>query len=95
MLVNLLLAAVALSWAAQRSLNLIMGVALGGFAVRMGLVTLVLFLVRDAAWIDMVALGITILVTHLGLLFWELKYVSASLAYPALKPTAKKEAPRS
>jgi hypothetical protein len=94
-LVNLLLAAVALSWAAQRSLNLIMGVALGGFAVRMGLVTLVLFLVRDAAWIDMVALGVTILVTHLGLLFWELRYVSASLAYPALKPAAKKEAPRS
>jgi hypothetical protein len=94
-LVNLVLAAFALSWAAQRSLNLIMGVALGGFAVRMMLVTLVLFLVRDAAWVDMVALGVTILVTHLGLLFWELKYVSASLAFPALKPPTPKEATRS
>ena len=27
-----------------------------------------------------------------GLLFWELRYVSASLAYPGLKPTADKEA---
>ena len=32
------------------------------------------------------------LVTHLGLLFWELRYVSASLAFPGLKPTTDKEA---
>ncbi len=86
--VNLLLAALALSWAAKVSLTAIMAVSLGGFAVRMGLVTAVLFVVRDATWIDMTALGITVLVTHLGLLFWELRYVSASLAFPGLKPTA-------
>jgi hypothetical protein len=85
-LVNLVLAAVALSWAARRSLNMLMVVALGGFAVRMGLVTAVLLLVKDEPWIDLVALGVTVLVTHLGLLFWELRYVSASLAFPALKP---------
>jgi hypothetical protein len=90
-LVNLLLSAITLSWAARRSLNLMMVVALGGFAVRMGLVTVVVLLVRDEPWIDLVALGVTILVTHLTLLFWELRYVSASLAYPALKPTAAKE----
>ncbi len=88
-LVNLVLAAVALSWAARRSLNLLMAVALGGFAVRMGLVTVVLLLVKDEPWIDLVALGVTVLVTHLGLLFWELRYVSASLAFPALKPGPK------
>ncbi len=85
-LVNLVLAAVALSWAARRSLNMLMVVALGGFAVRMGLVTAVLLLVKDEPWIDLVALGVTVLVTHLGLLFWELRYVSASLAFPVLKP---------
>jgi hypothetical protein len=90
--VNLLLAAFALSWAAKVSLTAIMAVSLGGFAVRMGLVTAVLFAVRDATWIHMTALGITVLVTHLGLLFWELRYVSASLAFPGLKPTADKEA---
>jgi len=87
--VNLLLAALALSWAARRSLTLLMAVALGGFAVRMGLVTVVMLLVKDEAWIDLVALGVTVLVTHLGLLFWELHYVSASLAFPALKPGPK------
>ena len=90
--VNLVLAALALSWAAKVSLTAIMAVALGGFAVRMGLVCAVLFVVRDAAWVDMVALGVTVIVTHLGLLFWELRYVSASLAFPGLKPTADKEA---
>jgi hypothetical protein len=90
--VNLVLAALALSWAAKVSLNAIMVVSLGGFAVRMGLVCGVLFAVRNATWIDMTALGITVLVTHLGLLFWELRYVSASLAFPGLKPTADKEA---
>ena len=26
------------------------------------------------------------MITHLGLLFWETRYVSATLAYPGLKP---------
>ena len=90
--VNLVLAALALSWAAKVSLTAIMAVSLGGFAVRMGLVTAVLFAVRDASWVNMTALGICVLVTHLGLLFWELRYVSASLAFPGLKPTTDKEA---
>jgi hypothetical protein len=92
-LVNLLLAAVSLSWAARRSLTLLMAVALGGFAVRMGLVVVVMLLVRNQSWVDLVALGVAVLVTHLGLLFWELRYVSASLAFPALKPAAKEALP--
>ena len=90
--VNLVLAALGLSWAAKISLTAIMAVALGGFALRMGLVVAVLFGVRDADWLNMTALAILILVTHLGLLFWELRYVSASLAFPGLKPTTDKEA---
>ena len=90
--VNLVLAALGLSWAAKVSLTAIMAMALGGFAVRMGLVCAVLFALRDASWIDLTALGVTVIVTHLGLLFWELRYVSASLAFPGLKPPADKEA---
>ena len=90
--VNLVVAALALSWAAKISLTAIMAVALGGFALRMGLVVAVLFSVRDASWVNMTAVAILVLVTHLGLLFWELRYVSASLAFPGLKPTTDKEA---
>jgi len=32
------------------------------------------------------SLGITLIVAHLGLLFWEMRYVSLSLAHPGLKP---------
>jgi hypothetical protein len=91
-LVNLVLSAIALSWAARISLNAIMVAALAGFAVRMAIVTGVVVLIKDHGWVDLVALGVTILVTHLGLLIWELRYVSASLAYPGLKPGAQKEA---
>jgi hypothetical protein len=89
--VNLMLAAIGLSWAAKRSFNTIMAMSLGGFAVRMGLLTAVLYAVRDASWVDMTALGILVLGTHLGLLVWEMRYVSASLAFPGLKPTTVKE----
>lgn len=90
--VNLVLAALGLSWAAKISLTAIMAVSLGGFAVRMGLVCAVLLAVRHESWINLTALGVTVLVTHLGLLFWELRYVSASLAFPGLRPAPTKEA---
>jgi hypothetical protein len=35
--------------------------------------------------VDVVVLGVTLFVTHLGLLFWELRSVSFSLAAPGLK----------
>ena len=83
---NLLLAAASLVWAGRISLGLLMGVALGGYAVRIGLLFLIVLLLQDLAWIDLPSLGLTLVVTHLGLLFWELRYVSASLAHPGLKP---------
>jgi hypothetical protein len=96
-LVNLVLSALSLSWAAKVSAGALMAAALGGFLVRMMLVTAVVYVVRDASWIDLPTLAVAILVTHLGLLFWELRYVPASLAFPGLKPGAPniKEAPTS
>jgi hypothetical protein len=87
-LVNFVLAALMLSWAARISLGALMGTALFGYAVRLALIGLAVWLVKDAGWVEPVALGITLIVTHLGLLLWELRYVSASLAFPGLKPPA-------
>ena len=84
--VNLLLAAVSLGWAARSSAGVLMAVALGGFLVRMGIVVAVIAAVRDQAWVDLPTLAVAILVTHLGLLAWETRYVSASLAFPGLRP---------
>ncbi|MET0727468.1 MAG: ATP synthase subunit I [Acidimicrobiales bacterium] len=85
-LANFLLAAWMLSTAARISYGLLMGAALFGFLLRLGLVSASVLLVQDAAWVEPVALGLTLVVAHLGLLFWELRYVSASLAHPGLKP---------
>jgi len=85
-IVNFLLAAVSLSWAARTSPVTLMATSLGGFLVRMGLVTAVVLAVRHASWINLSVLAITILVTQLRLLFWDAKYVGASLAFPGVKP---------
>jgi hypothetical protein len=84
--VNLLLSAAALAWAARISPPAIMATAMGGFLVRMALIVLAVQAVKGQAWVEVVPLGITIVVTHLGLLIMESRHVSASLAYPALKP---------
>jgi hypothetical protein len=83
---NFLLAAVTLSWAARISPVALMATAFGGFLGRMGLVTAVILAVRHTSWINLTAFAITILATHLGLLFWEMKYVGATLAFPGVKP---------
>jgi hypothetical protein len=88
-LANLVLSAVLLGWAARVSPVALMGTALGGFIVRMVLVGLALYAVNDRDWVDLPVLAVTVLVTHLGMLFWETRYVSASLAFPALKPERK------
>jgi hypothetical protein len=90
-ILNLAISGAMLSWAARTSLNLLMVAALGGFLLRMGLVVAVIAAIRHEPWVDLPTLAVTLLLTQLGLLFWETKYVSATLAYPALKPSEKKE----
>lgn len=85
---NFLLAAAMLAWAARISTGFVMATALFGYLIRLTLIFLAIFLVRKASWVELVPLGVTIVVTHLGLLFWEMKHVSLSLAFPALKPEA-------
>jgi hypothetical protein len=93
-LANFALAAWMLSTAARISYGLLMGAALFGFLLRLGLVSAAVLLVKDAAWVEPLALGLTLVVTHLGLLFWELRYVSISLAHPGLKPPSKETSSR-
>ena len=89
-LVNFLLSAAIIATTARISLGLMMGAVLFGYLIRLGLIFLAVWLVKDASWISLPALGATIIVTHLGLLAWELKYVAISLAHPGLKPTRLK-----
>ena len=86
---NFLLAAWMLAKAGQISFAAMGGAALFGFLIRLGLIFLAVILVRDQSWIELVPLGLTLIVAHLALLFWEMRYVSASLAHPGLKPSPR------
>lgn len=87
-LANFLLAAGIIALTGRISLAALLGGVLFGYLLRLGLLFGAVWVVRDASWISLPALGATILVTHLGLLVWELRYVALSLTYPGLKPTA-------
>ncbi|HYI61325.1 MAG TPA: ATP synthase subunit I [Acidimicrobiales bacterium] len=88
---NFVAAAALQSWAARISYALVMGVALFGFLIRLGIISGVVLLVGDQPWIEPLPLGLTLVVGHLGLLVWETRFVSASLAFPGLKPDLVKE----
>lgn len=85
-LINFLFAAAIITITAPRSLALLMGSVMVGYVARLGLIFIAVWPVRDSTWISIPSLCATMLMTHLGLLVWELRHVSMSLAYPGLKP---------
>ena len=83
---NFLLAAALLGWAARISPIVMATAAMGGFVGRLVVITVAFLLVKDQAWVDVAAFGFTLILTHLGLLIWEARHVSASLAFPGVRP---------
>ena len=86
---NFLVAAALMAWSARISLSLMMAVVLGGYIARLGLLVAAVVPLRNAGWMELTPLAVTLGVAHLGLLLWELRAVSASLAFPGLKPKDK------
>ena len=85
---NLVLSAYLLAWSARISHGLLMATALFGYLIRLALIFGAVWLVKDQPWVELWPLGLSLILCHLGLLFWELRFVSASLAYPGLAPGA-------
>lgn len=83
--VNFMLAAVMLDKASKISFAAMGTAAVFGFFTRLSLVTVAILLVRTASWVELIPLGLTIIIAHLGLLFWEMRYISVSLAKPGIK----------
>jgi hypothetical protein len=86
--VNFIVAAALDSMGARISVGMLMGMSLFGFFIRMAIVFGAFFAAKDAAWMSVIPFAFTLVITHLGLLFWEMRYVSANLAHPGLKPKA-------
>lgn len=87
--VNFLLAGWMLAVTGRISAAMMGAAALFGFLLRLGLIFLAVLLVKDAGWLELVPFGITLVATHLVLLFWEMRHISSSLAFPGLKPGAE------
>jgi hypothetical protein len=87
-IVNFLLAAWLLQVGGRIGAAAMGAAAFFGFLLRLGLIMVAILLVANQPWVELVPLGITLIVTHLGLLFWELRHVSSQLAFPGLKPAA-------
>ncbi len=83
---NFIAAAGLLTWAGRISPGALMFAALGGFILRLAVLTVAVIAASKISVFAPVPLGITIIVSHLGLLVWETRYVSLSLAYPGLGP---------
>lgn len=86
--VNFVVAAALDSWGARISVGMLMGMSMFGFFIRMAIVFGAFFAAKDASWMTVIPFAFTLVITHLGLLFWEMRYVSANLAHPGLKPKA-------
>lgn len=85
-LVNFLLSALIIRKASHMPAMYVMMAILGGFALRMLLVIGAINVAGMFDWVERIPLGITVIVAHLGLLAWETRHVSGSLAFPGLKP---------
>lgn len=85
-LANFLVTGAALGWAARISPGAIMGVALGGFLVWLFFIFGTGVLVEQTDAVNLTVYVVSVLVLHLGLLAWETRSISFSLASPGLKP---------
>ena len=83
---NFLVAARLISYTARRSPGAVMGVVLGGYIVRIGLLFAIALALEHVSWVDIPVLVLTIAIVHLALLTWEMRHVSLTLGFPGLKP---------
>lgn len=83
---NFAAGAAIIAWGARRSPAVLMGAVLGGYLARLGAITAVVLPVRASGWFEPAPFGAALILSHLGLLVWELRHVAASLAFPGLKP---------
>ncbi len=87
---NFLLSAAVLGWTARVHPDLLMGAALFSFLGRLILITVIGVGIKELDIVDWPVFCITLIVSYVGLLFWELRSISLSLAHPGLKPSAQR-----
>ena len=83
---NFLLSAALLGWTAHHAPHALAGVAMLSFLGRLVLITLIGVGIKALGVVDWPVFCFTLIASYLVLLFWELRSISLTLAYPGLKP---------
>ena len=87
--VNFLVAARLMAWSAQQGGSVVLATVLGGYVLRLAVLLGAVLALQQVSWLNIPVLVVTLAVTHIALLTWELRFVSFSLAAPGLKPARK------
>ena len=85
-LVNLVLGAAVIGWGVRLGPNGLMAAALGGYAMRLGIVAAAVLPLIRFDWFELLPFAVSLVVTHIGLLVVESRHVAATAAFPGLKP---------
>ena len=93
-LINLVLGAAAIGWGARIGGAAMMGIVMGGYVLHLVIVTATVLPIRNHEWFDVLPFAVSLLVAHIGLLIVESRHISASAAFPGLKPGAAFGTPR-
>jgi hypothetical protein len=83
---NFIAAAWVLGWVARTTPDLLMGAAMMSFLIRLVLLSVIGVLIKEADIVDWPVFCVSLVASYLGLLFWEMRSISLSLASPGLKP---------
>ena len=84
--VNFLASAWILGWTAKHAPHALAGVAMLSFLGRLVIITVIGAGIKQLDVVDFPVFAITLVVSYLALLFWEMRSISLTLAYPGLKP---------
>ena len=84
--VNFLASAAILGWAAKHAPHALAGVAMLSFLGRLVVITIIGAGIKQLDFVDFTVFAITLVISYLALLFWELRSISLTLAHPGLKP---------
>ena len=84
--VNFFASAAILGWTAKHAPHALAGVAMLSFLGRLVIITIIGAGIKQLDIVDFPVFAITLVVSYLALLFWEMRSISLTLAYPGLKP---------
>ncbi|TAN22498.1 MAG: hypothetical protein EPN30_08585 [Actinomycetota bacterium] len=84
-LINFLVTAKLMKMGGRISLSALMGAAFGGFIFDLALLSAAVIPFATASWMNLWALGLTLIVTHLGLVVFEASTISARMTFLGLR----------